>query len=242
MPEERFDIIFAGELIEGQEPATARERVRRMFKASDAQLARLFSGKPVAIKKGVDMEAAGKYRLAFRQAGVLVRIHPSAPPAQGVTAKAPPAPLTLLPANSGTLEDLAPKLEPGPLPDISDLAMSAPGMILDETPAPAPARIDTGELGLVEGKEWTLEDCQPPPLPLVLPDIDDLDFAPLDDRSHIPPEPPPVPLPDIDALQLAAPEDESHIPPEPPPVPLPDISGMELEEPAEEKPADSAES
>ncbi len=208
MPEDRFDIIFAGELIEGPESAAARARVQRMFKASDAQLERLFSGKPVVIKKGVDLEAAAKYRLTFRQVGALVRIHPSATPAQGVAAKAPPAPLTLLPANSGSLEELAPKLEPEPLPDISDLAMSAPGEVLDETPTPAPARIDTGELGLVEGKEWTLEDCQSPPLPLVLPDIDDLDFAPPGDLSHIPPEPPPVPLPDISGMELQEPEEK----------------------------------
>lgn len=242
MPEERFDIIFAGELTEGQRSAAARERVQRMFKASDAQLERLFSGKPMVIKKGVDMETAAKYRLAFRQVGALIRIRPSASPVQGVTAKAPPAPLTLLPANSGSLEGLAPKLKPEPLPDISELAMSAPGAVLDETPAAVPTWIDTGELGLVEGKEWTLEDCQPPPLPLVMPDIDDLEFAPPDDLSHIPPEPPAPPLPDIGALKLATPEDESHIPPDPPPIPLPDISGMELAEPAAEEPIDSADS
>lgn len=235
MPEERFDIIFAGELIEGRDPAAARERIRRMFKASDAQLERLFSGQPVAIKKGVDMEAAAKYRLAFRQAGALIRVRSGAAPSRGEKAEARPAAMTLLPANSGSLEEFAPRLEPEPLPDISDLDMSAPGAALDETPAPAPARIDTGELDLVEGREWTLEDCRPPPPPRVMPDIDDLDFAPLDDTSHIPPQPPPGPLPDTDDLELAAPEDESHIPPRPPPVPLQDTTGMELEEP-EQKP------
>ncbi len=208
MPEDRFDIIFAGELVEGPESAAARTRVQRMFKASDAQLERLFSGKPVVIKKGVDLEAAAKYRLAFRQVGALVRIHPSAIPVQGVATKAPSAPLTLLPANSGSLEELAPKLKPEPLPDISKLGMSAPGTVLDETPAAAPTRINTGELDLVEGEEWTLEDCQPPPLPLVMPDIDDLDFAPPDDLSHIPPEPTPVPLPDISGMELQEPEDK----------------------------------
>lgn len=209
MPEQRFDIIFSGELIEGQDPALVRERVRRIFKASDAQLEQLFSGTPVTIKKGASIEAAGKYRLAFRQAGALIQIRPSAAPSVTEGAKAPTSAMTLLPANTGSLEEFAPKLEPEPLPDISALDISAAGTVLDETPDPPPARIDTSALGLVEGWDWSLEDCQPPPLPQVMPDIDDLDFAPPDDESHIPPEPPPAPLPDISDMALEENEEVS---------------------------------
>jgi len=241
MPNERFDIIFAGELIEGEKPEAVRENLKRRFKSSDAELKRLFSGKPVAIKKGADIETAGKYRLAFRKAGALVRIRPSSAATKGKAAKAASIPLTLLPINTGSLEEFAPKLEPGPLPDISGMGISTPGAILDETPPPPPARIDTGGLDVVKG-DWSLEDCHTPPLPQAIPNIDDLEFAAPDDTSHIPPEPPAAPLPDIAALGLAAPEDESHIPPRPPAAPLPDISSMTLEEREEEQEADSAES
>jgi len=259
MPAERFDIIFSGELLEGQEPEKVRRRVGRMLKASDAQLERLFSGKPAVIKKGADIDTAGKYRLAFRQAGALIMIRPSAASAQGqqaavaapqkkqtavsaspnqqnVAAQPPPPAMTLAPPNTGSLEGFAPKFEPAPLPDISAMDIDSPGVVLDETPAPPPARIDTGDLDVVQEQEWTLEDCSPPPAAPLQVDIDDLDFAALDDTSHIPPEPPPQPLPNIDALDLAAQDDTSHIPPEPPPAPLPDTSGMTLEKVEEETP------
>ena len=206
MPEERFDIVFAGELIEGADPAEARKWVRQIFKASDTQLERLFSGKPVTVKKSVGMEAAGKYRLAFRKAGALVRIRPgSALPDKEPSEQ--PDDWQLLPPNSGSLDQFAPKLKPAPLPDISGMATSAPGTTLDETPEPPPARIGISALDLTEG-EWSLEDCQPPPLSQVEPNIDGLDFAPPDDTSHIPPEPPPEPLPDISTMTLEEPEEE----------------------------------
>jgi len=233
-----------------------RRRVGRMLKASDAQLDRLFCGKPAVIKKRADIDTAGKYRLAFRQAGALIMIRPSADSAQGkqaadsaqgkqaaasappnkqhAAAQPPPPAMTLAPPNTGSLEGFAPKFEPAPLPDISAMDIDSPGVVLDETPAPPPARIDTGDLDVVEGQEWSPEDCSPPPAAPLQVDIDDLDFAAPDDTSHIPPEPPSQPLPNIDDLDLAAQDDTSHIPPEPPPAPLPDTSNMSLEEVEEE--------
>jgi hypothetical protein len=209
MPEERFDIFFSGKLIDGQDPAEARAQVGRLFKAADDKIERLFSGKPVAVKKDVDLETASRYRLAFRKAGALVDIKPSgkqAPLRRKAAASAQAAPaeagMRLLPANTGSLEDCAPVLKPAPLPDVSAIDLAAPGAVMEESAEPAPANIDTGDLDLVAGMDWSLEDCQPAPLPLVMPDLDGLDLAALDDASHIPPEPPPAPLPDTSALSL----------------------------------------
>jgi len=221
MPEERFDIYFAGQLIDGQDPAEARAKVGQLFKAGEEQLRKLFCGKPVAVKKNVDLETASRYRLAFRKAGALVEIRPCAgaaanPPGgetQQPAAQPQPAPaapgMTLLPANTGSLEDCAPPVKPEPIPDISGIGMAAPGVRMDDTPPPQPARIDTGDIDLVPGQDWSLEDCQPPPLPSVMPDLEGLDLAAPDDQSHIPPEPPPRPLPDISALTLEKPAEEA---------------------------------
>ena len=210
MPAKSFDIIFSAKLIDGHDPAKVRDRLRQLFKASDAHIDLMFSGKTVVVKKGVDIETAGKYRLVFRQAGALLDIRPSdvgasQPEPVPDTAKTPD--LTLAPANTGSLEEFAPKLQPASLPDISEIDMSAAGAVLDETPAPAPAHVDTSDLSMVENAEWTLEDCQPPPLPQVVPNIDDLELAAADDESHIPPDPPPLPLPDISGMTLEAQED-----------------------------------
>ncbi len=201
MPAELFDIIFSGKLLRGQDPEQAREGVRRLFKASDAQLQRLFSGKPASIKKAVDMETAARYRAAFKNLGALVDIRPSAAPST-VTASSPSSGFTLAPANTGSLEEYAPNLEPEILPDISGLALAAAGTDMLEPSDPPPARISTDGLDLVPGQDWSLEDCQPAALPLVMPDIDDLSLAARDDESHIPPEPLPLPLPDISSMEL----------------------------------------
>ncbi len=246
MPAERFDIIFSGQLVKGQDPKTAREGVRKLFKASDAQLQRLFSGKPVSIKKGVDLDTAAKYRAAFRRAGALVDILPgqatasTAPqPASGNAETARPTPaepaMSLAPANSGSLEQYAERVEPSPLPDISGLDLSAPGVDMDDTqpppkadiptdgielveatdqspidstPAPPDAQIPTDDFDLVEAENWTLEDCQPEVLPVAIAETEQLSLADPDDTSHIPVNPPAAPLPDISDLQL-----EEHEPP-----------------------------
>jgi hypothetical protein len=211
MPKERFDVVFRGRLMEGQDPAQVRRKVARLFKANEAQLQRLFSGNPVSVKKGVDMETASRYRLAFREAGALVEISAGQPTQNESNESADPADhLTLVPANTGSLEEYAPKIAPAPLPDISDMSLAAVGS--DHEPArpqTAPA-IDTDGLGLVDGQDWTLEDCQPPPPPPLEPDLSGLDLSPPDDTSHIPPEPPPLPLPDISDMALAATDEEDE--------------------------------
>jgi hypothetical protein len=211
MPEDRFDVYFCGSLIAGQDPVAARANVRRLFKATDAQLERLFSGAPVAVKKDIDLDAASRYRLAFRQAGALVEIRPHK---AGQPASAPDHParqpdaMTLLPANTGSLEEFAPRTRPAPLPDISHMDMAAAGVQLDDTPPPASVRIATDDLSLVTGQDWSLEDCQLPPLPQVLPDIEDLQLAPPGEPIPAPAEAEAPALPDISGMRLV-PDDEN---------------------------------
>jgi len=215
MPAERFDIIFHGQFVKGQDPAQARIQVGRLFKASEAQLARMFSGRPVLIKQAVDLEAASRYRLAFRQAGALVEIRPSTQPPTADSNSAPnsmakDADFSLAPANSGSLEQYAARVQPAPLPNISGIGLAPADAVPEPTRDTGPAPIDTSDLALVEGQNWSLEDCQPLPLPEVLPDISALDLAAPDDESHIPPEPPPLPLPDISQLALEQREDDNE--------------------------------
>lgn len=67
---ERYDIYFRGELLEGAELAGARAALGQLFKASDATLDKLFSGKLQAIKRDCDKATALKYQTAMRKAGV----------------------------------------------------------------------------------------------------------------------------------------------------------------------------
>jgi hypothetical protein len=75
---QRYDIFFAAQLIDGFDESTVRANIAALFKANDATLEKLFSGKPQLIKRGVDKAAAIKYKSALKKAGAvaLVRVQP----------------------------------------------------------------------------------------------------------------------------------------------------------------------
>lgn len=100
---EKFDIYFLGQMIPTADPATVREGVGRLFKLEGAAVDRLFSGKPLRVKKEVDVDAASRYRAAFREIGALIQILPAGAP--------PPAPAASRPAPT---ESRAAAAEPAP--------------------------------------------------------------------------------------------------------------------------------
>lgn len=53
-----------------------RESLRKLFKADDAQMARLFSGRPVVIRRNLDSEAASRYQQILLKAGAIVEVRP----------------------------------------------------------------------------------------------------------------------------------------------------------------------
>ncbi len=90
---QRYDIFFAAQLVEGFELDTVRDNLGKLFKADDATLDKLFSGKPQLIKRGVDKEAAIKYKAALQKAGAIARVREHVDAAAAKPAPAPaPAP------------------------------------------------------------------------------------------------------------------------------------------------------
>jgi hypothetical protein len=69
MADPKYDIYFRGEVLPGADEAQVRAAIAKIFKADDAKLAQLFSGKVNTIKKSVDKAVAAKYQQAFKQAG-----------------------------------------------------------------------------------------------------------------------------------------------------------------------------
>jgi len=74
---QRYDIFFAAQIVDGFEQSTVRANLASLFKANDATLEKLFSGKPQLIKRGVDKAGAIKYKAALAKAGAvaLIRAH-----------------------------------------------------------------------------------------------------------------------------------------------------------------------
>jgi hypothetical protein len=139
MAESRFDIQFAGELVQGADRQAVRERLRDLFKLTPDALERLFSGQAVMIKRGLDTQTAARYRDAFRDAGAVLRLTPTtatgltlAPPGADLEQSVPPAEpreidtsyLSLVAGQDWTLEDCTPARPPAHIPDISYLTLT----------------------------------------------------------------------------------------------------------------------
>lgn len=84
MTVDTYDVYFSGAIIKDSDPAEVKRKIGAVFKLEGEKLDRLFSGKPIPIKRGVDMDRAIKFRVTFRDAGGLVDIVPAGEP--------PPAP------------------------------------------------------------------------------------------------------------------------------------------------------
>jgi hypothetical protein len=95
------------------------------------------------------------------------------PPVNGIAVEEE-APLELLPANTGSLEDCARPKPVQPLPDVSDLAIDASGKPLDSSPEPPPALIDTSHLSAEPARVGSLEDCVVPKTIRPIPDVSHL--------------------------------------------------------------------
>ncbi len=72
--EDRYNIYYAGQLLEGHDLSSVRDKIARLFNADPATVDKLFSGKPQLVKRDCDKATALKYRQAIEQAGALPMI------------------------------------------------------------------------------------------------------------------------------------------------------------------------
>jgi hypothetical protein len=170
-----FDIYFLGEMVPGADPAQVRTGVAALFKIQADAADRLFSGQPLRVKQGLDVDKASRYRAAFREAGALLQIVPHGsppptprPPMAGAQAGDPAAAIAAA---------VAP-LEERPSTDIGvdeeDFSLAEPGATIDHTPPPAPAEIDIGDLEALPPNTGSLEDCRIEKTARPIPDISHL--------------------------------------------------------------------
>ena len=104
MSDQLFEVTFSGQISEGANLDEVKARLGKMFKADDAKLAQLFSGKRIVIKKNIDQATAAKYKTALNRAGAECEVNlpggeaSSAPLAAATPAAAPAAPEAAAPA------------------------------------------------------------------------------------------------------------------------------------------------
>jgi hypothetical protein len=115
-----YSLVFTGRIREGATVAEARKNLGELFKISDpAVLDKVFSGKPVVLKKNLDENEARKQEMILYMAGAVCELRNNAPPPAS-----PPAP-----EPSATAAAVAP-----PIPAVAlaapaaAMAMPAPGL------------------------------------------------------------------------------------------------------------------
>jgi hypothetical protein len=209
---ETYDVYFSGACLKTADPEEVKRKIGAMFKLEGEKLERLFSGKPMPIKRGVEMDQASRFRVAFRDAGALVDIVPAGQPAPDPAAKAAAAAARQRPA---TPEAAA--TEP------AAQAASISGLTLAEGPlppsdAPPPAAIESPDYALSAARDFNLSDCAPQVEAAEMPDISGLAMDKpgviLDEHS----EPEPLVIDtealDLDPVGTALSEETSVAPPQ----------------------------
>jgi hypothetical protein len=175
MAEERFDLSYIGELAPGADPTQVRERLTAVFKLSEDGGKRLFTGRPVIVKRDADARTKARFETVFNQAGAVLRATPVTMPEQP-TASAPPTRTDLsAPEGSRARGDVAPPL-----------ALTTQGGFLEAPRTVNIAAFDTSGLSLVSDPDWSLEDCEPPLTPTPIPDIGYLSLAEMEPPTERP--------------------------------------------------------
>jgi hypothetical protein len=164
-----YKLVFRGEVLQGQHPAVVRKRLAEAGSFSDDQLDKLFSGRPVVVKRTADTDVAARVQSMFRNAGARLRVLPvddendagdsadAAAEAEAQADSTPPAEdeaasvggLQLLPAGSVLLYEHERTVHAPRQVDTS--ALSLEGASFSVAPAaPLPPAPDVSHLSLAE--------------------------------------------------------------------------------------------
>ncbi len=192
MADPKYDIYFRGEILPGADAAQVKSAIAQIFKADDAKLAILFSGKVNTIKKSVDKATAAKYQQAFKKAGAKAvitlakQVQSSEPPAAPVTAQqenVPPSKPDNTPAVKQAIadanwdvlpsgSDLLKPDERRDIPDVdidtSSIKVVSPFAEIEVENKPIPPAPDTSHISVAEVGEDMNPNKAPPAADLVL--------------------------------------------------------------------------
>lgn len=95
---DRFTVIFEGRIMPGKNTELVKARLKSVLKTDDLGIAKLFMGRPVAVRRNTDLATAEKYKQVFAGAGAFCDIRkegeaPAQTPTSGDSASVPDASL-----------------------------------------------------------------------------------------------------------------------------------------------------
>lgn len=122
MSENRFKIVFDGALLPGVEITTAKLNLADLFKSDVSAIERLFSGKPIALKRDLSHADAQTYLDALSKTGIDARIEVEQPVEPSSTETHQPSTDTALPSSDDESPYSPPRAAVGEaLPEFSEL-------------------------------------------------------------------------------------------------------------------------
>lgn len=214
--EARYNVYFAGQLLDGQEAAAVRDKLAKLFNADQPTLDKLFSGKAQLLKRDCDKATALKYKQAMERAGArpIIKASDGATAPSGATTPAPTktlsaaekiAALAAAPDENSYRTD-----DPAPAPEQQRPAQEQDGMNLapagadvlreEERPEHVAREVDTSGLEIDAAAQRLSEEPPPPP---PAPDTSHLDLGAAGDTiPHLPSRQTPV-TPNTDAIALS---------------------------------------
>ncbi|WP_043317486.1 hypothetical protein [Microbulbifer sp. HZ11] len=89
MTESTYSVIFRGDLEPGYTVADVKANFARLFKAGPDTVEKLFSGRPLAIKKGLSQAQAEQLQATLSRHGALSSLKPEGEPQQAAPAPSP---------------------------------------------------------------------------------------------------------------------------------------------------------
>ncbi|KPA18941.1 membrane protein containing TM2 domain protein [Candidatus Magnetomorum sp. HK-1] len=80
MSQEKYRVIFKGKISESANQDEVKKKLAKILKMTDEKAEKLFSGKPIIIKKNADLEACKKIKAVFKKAGAVCAVKKQAAP------------------------------------------------------------------------------------------------------------------------------------------------------------------
>lgn len=202
-----FQLVFKGECTPGTDLEAARNSARALFKASVAQVDRMFSGQPVIIRNKLDEPQAEKYRAVLHKHGMVAYVQAMA---EAPAAKLPEEPRS--PPATSRAEPLAPTPESRPIAkpvgDAAPLPVREPGDRLQVAGDKVDEILKGSGLSLdpVGVTLMAHEEVEPP----MFQHLDDWTLAPPGSELGVKRDLPPPVVPDVSHLSLQDEHQKEH--------------------------------
>jgi len=154
-----YEIVFRGDIVQGETIDVVKQRLMELFNIDAGRAEQLFSGRPVVLKKNLDLLKADQYRMRLENAGAVVQVREAA----GAEPAAPTEPASEpTPVASEAATDTATEAESSD-GNMSLSPVGAEVLAADERRDFTPADIDVDHISVAETGEDVLADDEKKP-------------------------------------------------------------------------------